>query len=1110
MAYDPFGIFGPPDDELSRRRALSSQPGGNPLLAQAQGPPPLQKEEADSLLSKVADTGLGALHFVGSTIDKTVGARAIRGALGGKANELLSLIPGSDTLGITDEKDRVSGEDLLKNWGVLQGDGEKGTFEMRDLAGPALELALDPSTYLTLGTGAALTAAGRVAKNAGLLPGKATARMAGFAAGTPELAALAGKMAVPEADLAGKALSGLAGFGAPLSHPSAIVGTGDTAKAFAGWLEQKAQGMMYGKVGTALSRMFDPAVHNATTPAVQKVNREFLDPALAAGNAAAHGTHLDQLKVLEPLGLADHAQSAPLRLAAEGIAPAAGPAEQAAADTLRSLSGARRGEAAGIGRDVADLQDQYAAYGYRQQTLDGKATKGYGAGRLKEMNPSAPAEIARQEALRDVPRGTVGVNEVGRDATLRGYNDAGQEALAAQHVRANHLGMSPADDQRLFALNNQAKATGLSAAEIAERQALQANWDKAPHLAGWNATLDPRYAAEGLDFFGNHPLTDFTLGQIAHNRAQAGGKAIHELLANNLSTQAGPGTVSATDALKQVGLGHEVLNAETGASTGGRSYLLGLLKSKDPAKYATASIADLDHLHVPASLVEDAAKVSRAVKTPEAVAPLVAAWDSITNLTKAGQTSLWPSFHTRNAVTGLWQNLVGGAYDPKYHPLNPLAWITPYRDAMAMKNNGVVPRAAEIFKDSHPGITDAEATRLLAEQMFVNGTRVSPHTTQAGEAIGRGTLGAPVPLHLPGTGHEVPIADALNPAKLWREMAAKPGATMNPLSSESMLSPLNVRGVGDAAETGNVAVRYGQQLGATVDELHRMSAHIAYARQGVEAGEATARSKALHYDFSRMTDVEREVMRRVIPFYSWTRKNVPFQIAELAQRPGGLAGSTVKGLDNLRSQGGFVPDSVSEGMAIPVGKEDATGTSRFLTHFGLPVEDAFSMIGTGASPIQSTGEKILGMSNPLIKMPAELIANKQFYSGRHIDDLYSRTGNPLLDQVIMNSPASRFLTTGGQLADPRKSLLDKVLGVVGPAKIADVDTNKAREVSARDYIDKTLKAGNAAKSFETLYVPPDQMANMSPEETRMYQLYKYLEQQRMAQAKAAKANQGVK
>src|ERR1035441_6730632 len=99
MPYDPFGLFD--DGPLAEARKMAAY-GRNPLLAQAQGPPPLPKEEAEGLLSKVANTGLGALHYVGGTIDKTFGGRASRAAItgmqGGKfaPSELLSMLTFSD------------------------------------------------------------------------------------------------------------------------------------------------------------------------------------------------------------------------------------------------------------------------------------------------------------------------------------------------------------------------------------------------------------------------------------------------------------------------------------------------------------------------------------------------------------------------------------------------------------------------------------------------------------------------------------------------------------------------------------------------------------------------------------------------------------------------------------------------------------------------------------------------------------------------------------------------------------------------------------------------------------------------------------------------------
>jgi hypothetical protein len=244
-------------------------------------------------------------------------------------------------------------------------------------------------------------------------------------------------------------------------------------------------------------------------------------------------------------------------------------------------------------------------------------------------------------------------------------------------------------------------------------------------------------------------------------------------------------------------------------------------------------------------------------------------------------------------------------------------------------------------------------------------------------------------------------------------------------------------------------------------------------------------------------------MRRVIPFYNWTRKNVPFQLSELAQRPGGMVGSAVKGLDSLRDTEGFLPDQISEGMAIPVGT-NSEGTSRFLTHFGLPVEDAFSFLGTGGEPATRTLEKLAGMTNPLIKGPLETLAGKQMYSGRSLDDLHSLTGSTALEQAIMNSPLSRLYTTSRQMFDPRKDAVDKLMTLTGPAKITDVDTVKQEELAAREVAAAALKGAPGARNFEAMYVKPEMLPYLSPQEMEMYRLYRYLESRRQEQAKAKK------
>ncbi len=107
------------------------------------------------------DSLLSALGYAGEAIDKP--GRAVRGLLSGRPDEAASIIPFSDSLGLTDRSRSVSGKDLLNALGVDVGDGLGG-----DVAGFAAEVATDPLTLLGAGAGARLGgAAERAAVAAG-------------------------------------------------------------------------------------------------------------------------------------------------------------------------------------------------------------------------------------------------------------------------------------------------------------------------------------------------------------------------------------------------------------------------------------------------------------------------------------------------------------------------------------------------------------------------------------------------------------------------------------------------------------------------------------------------------------------------------------------------------------------------------------------------------------------------------------------------------------------------------------------------------------------------------------------------------------------------------
>lgn len=124
---------------------------------------PYDLEEEQRLIDQyILGKSKGLLQYTAETLDKP--GRAARGLLAGKPSELLNLIPFSDTLGLTNPEESVSGRDLLEQYGAI-GQNTPG-LDWGDVAGFGAEVLLDPTTYMGVGL---LTKGGKAAAKAGTL-----------------------------------------------------------------------------------------------------------------------------------------------------------------------------------------------------------------------------------------------------------------------------------------------------------------------------------------------------------------------------------------------------------------------------------------------------------------------------------------------------------------------------------------------------------------------------------------------------------------------------------------------------------------------------------------------------------------------------------------------------------------------------------------------------------------------------------------------------------------------------------------------------------------------------------------------------------------------------
>ena len=163
-------------------------------------------------------------------------------------------------------------------------------------------------------------------------------------------------------------------------------------------------------------------------------------------------------------------------------------------------------------------------------------------------------------------------------------------------------------------------------------------------------------------------------------------------------------------------------------------------------------------------------------------------------------------------------------------------------------------------------------------------------------------------------------------------------------------------GLGPVVGDANSFVRGGRALGDVTEAVGRLATYTGLRRQGFARHVAAAASKAAHVDFQRLTQFERNAARIVMPFYSFSRHQITYQLGNLLQAPGGGVAQTIRGFNQLRDDSGFIPQQLEGGLAIPLGSEDAEGRQQFIAGLELPIESVVRPFG---GSLQQTGLGLL-------------------------------------------------------------------------------------------------------------------------------------------------------
>lgn len=327
----------------------------------------------------------------------------------------------------------------------------------------------------------------------------------------------------------------------------------------------------------------------------------------------------------------------------------------------------------------------------------------------------------------------------------------------------------------------------------------------------------------------------------------------------------------------------------------------------------------------------------------------VSGFDWATGLFKSYVTALFPSFHARNITSNQFQNMLKIGIDA----VNPV----------------LQKQAADLVRaTSNKKLLNFDKKAVLARKFKTKDGQVLTYGNiikqiqKESDILDQGAFSRFEALLDEGAGA---IKGARNTAR----------TKFNPLSRQ------------------NVAVQGGRDFGQFFEQQAKLVSVLSGLSTGKTMKQSIKQAEEALFDYSKLAPFERSVMRRLIPFYTFSRKNFELQLRTLMTNPGRTA-AQLKLIRNVGEGAGEftqediegLPDFVLDSLGIKAGA-NKFGQETFFTGLGLPIEEFITRFSGDKGIITNAVSNTLTQMNPLIKFPAEKATGQDFFRDRPIVEI---------------------------------------------------------------------------------------------------------------------------
>lgn len=308
-----------------------------------------------------------------------------------------------------------------------------------------------------------------------------------------------------------------------------------------------------------------------------------------------------------------------------------------------------------------------------------------------------------------------------------------------------------------------------------------------------------------------------------------------------------------------------------------------------------------------------------------------------------------------------------------------------------------------------------------------------------------------------------------------------------------------------------IPFRLARTVGQYIEHQQKAIAYLGGLSQGKSIKEALNLAETAGFDYRALTRFESQIMRRIIPFYSFTRKNIELQLKTLGHNPQRIQQvlSVIKnlGIAPSEEESQNLPGYITEALSIKIGMSKE-GLQEYIANFGTPIE-SFANLFDDKQILRT-----ISQFNPLIKVPIELGIGKDSFRKKDLKDVYDAkeyAGAPQIikdllelhevEKPVYKKVGDKLVQTSTRkeyVADPERLLLarslftsrgvtyldtlfnsdlsafSKYMKLISGQKIYEVNTEVTKAIRERDtereLEDLLIKEGKI-KKFEKAYIP---------------------------------------